>query len=192
VNRSPGQGLTLLQAREMQEKGAGKGPRRTEAQAEEAEEGWRGGGPGYSWWAYREVRSQRRGFQAQKVKKWESQRGGTGMGRRRWPLGPGSSAGQVQQRAPPRRTLSIAVSAAIIQNAQTLEAATALAGQIARAAAVFRVDEVVIFDEPPLLGTGPSASPTRVCPRVQARAGLASPACWQGCGRELGGSQRRG
>ncbi|GAB4843431.1 hypothetical protein Ancab_013393 [Ancistrocladus abbreviatus] len=43
-------------------------------------------------------------------------------------------------------TLSIAVSGSIIDNAQSLELATRLAGQIARAATIFRVDEVVVFD----------------------------------------------
>ncbi|KAJ4969317.1 hypothetical protein NE237_016018 [Protea cynaroides] len=43
-------------------------------------------------------------------------------------------------------TISIAVSGSIIDNAQSLELATRLAGQIARAATIFRVDEVVVFD----------------------------------------------
>lgn len=41
----------------------------------------------------------------------------------------------------------MAVSASCIENAQHLELATWLAGQIARAAAVFNVDEVVVIDE---------------------------------------------
>lgn len=44
-------------------------------------------------------------------------------------------------------TVSIAIPGGIIANAQTLELKTALAGQIARAAAIFNVDEIVIFDE---------------------------------------------
>lgn len=44
-------------------------------------------------------------------------------------------------------TVSIAVPGGIVLNAQTLELKTALAGQIARAAAIFNVDEIVIFDE---------------------------------------------
>lgn len=44
-------------------------------------------------------------------------------------------------------TVSIAVPGGIIANAQTLELKTSLAGQIARAAAIFNVDEIVIFDE---------------------------------------------
>ncbi|XP_022138246.1 putative methyltransferase C9orf114 [Momordica charantia] len=43
-------------------------------------------------------------------------------------------------------TVSIAVSGSIIDNAQSLELATRLAGQIARAATIFRIDEVVVFD----------------------------------------------
>lgn len=46
-------------------------------------------------------------------------------------------------------TVSIAVSGSIIDNAQSLELATLLAGQIARAATIFRVDEVVVFDSVP-------------------------------------------
>ncbi|KAM0872823.1 hypothetical protein ACQ4PT_022511 [Festuca glaucescens] len=46
-------------------------------------------------------------------------------------------------------TVSIAVAGSIIDNAQSLELATLLAGQIARAAAVFRIDEIVVFDSSP-------------------------------------------
>lgn len=42
-------------------------------------------------------------------------------------------------------TVSIAVAGSIIDNAQSLELATRLAGQIARAATIFRIDEVVVF-----------------------------------------------
>ncbi|KAL8139574.1 hypothetical protein V2J09_005595, partial [Rumex salicifolius] len=44
------------------------------------------------------------------------------------------------------RTVSIAIAGSIIDNTQSLELATRLAGQIARAATIFRVDEVVVFD----------------------------------------------
>ncbi|KAJ9182074.1 hypothetical protein P3X46_006105 [Hevea brasiliensis] len=44
-------------------------------------------------------------------------------------------------------TVSIAVPGSIINNAQSLELATRLAGQIARAATIFRIDEVVVFDD---------------------------------------------
>ncbi|KAH8500380.1 hypothetical protein H0E87_015587 [Populus deltoides] len=43
-------------------------------------------------------------------------------------------------------TVSVAISGSIINNAQSLELATRLAGQIARAATIFRIDEVVVFD----------------------------------------------
>ncbi|KAF6134773.1 hypothetical protein GIB67_002174 [Kingdonia uniflora] len=43
-------------------------------------------------------------------------------------------------------TVSIAVAGSIIDNAQSFELATRLAGQIARAATIFRIDEVVVFD----------------------------------------------
>ncbi|XBH96072.1 hypothetical protein VPH35_086536 [Triticum aestivum] len=46
-------------------------------------------------------------------------------------------------------TVSIAVAGSVIDNAQSLELATLLAGQIARAAAVFRIDEIVVFDSSP-------------------------------------------
>ena len=44
-------------------------------------------------------------------------------------------------------TVSIAVPGSVVSNAQTRELQTQLAGQIARAAAVYRVDEVIIFDD---------------------------------------------
>ncbi|KAK9161188.1 hypothetical protein Syun_007529 [Stephania yunnanensis] len=44
------------------------------------------------------------------------------------------------------RTVSIAVPGSIIDNAQSLELATRLAGQIARASTIFRIDEIVVFD----------------------------------------------
>ena len=44
-------------------------------------------------------------------------------------------------------TVSFAVPGSVVSNAQTRELQTQLAGQIARAAVVFRVDEVVVFDD---------------------------------------------
>lgn len=44
-------------------------------------------------------------------------------------------------------TLSIAIPGSILNNAQSPELRTYLAGQIARAACIFRIDEVVIFDD---------------------------------------------
>ncbi|KAE9611656.1 hypothetical protein Lal_00011477 [Lupinus albus] len=48
-------------------------------------------------------------------------------------------------------TVSIAVAASIIDNVPTLELATRLAGQIARAATIFRINEVVVFDNKSIL-----------------------------------------
>lgn len=44
-------------------------------------------------------------------------------------------------------TLTVAVPGSILENAQSLELRTYLAGQIARAACMFQVDEVVVFDD---------------------------------------------
>ncbi|XP_065593619.1 putative methyltransferase C9orf114 homolog isoform X2 [Cyrtonyx montezumae] len=44
-------------------------------------------------------------------------------------------------------TLSVALPGSILNNAQSLELRTYLAGQIARACAIFCVDEIVVFDE---------------------------------------------
>lgn len=52
-----------------------------------------------------------------------------------------------QQEKPPPPTLSIAVAASVIDNTQSAEQATAVAGQIARTAAIFNVDEVVVIDD---------------------------------------------
>ncbi|OQO00712.1 hypothetical protein B0A48_13203 [Cryoendolithus antarcticus] len=48
---------------------------------------------------------------------------------------------------PRTHTLSIALPGSIVANAVTPEQKTALCGQIARAAAVFEVDEIVVFDD---------------------------------------------
>lgn len=50
---------------------------------------------------------------------------------------------------PPGRsyTVSLALPGSIIENAQSAELRTYLAGQVARAAAVFNIDEVIVFDE---------------------------------------------
>ncbi|CAH2072377.1 unnamed protein product [Thlaspi arvense] len=45
-----------------------------------------------------------------------------------------------------RPTVSLAIAGSIINNTQSLELATRLAGQIARAATIFRIDEIVVFD----------------------------------------------
>lgn len=44
-------------------------------------------------------------------------------------------------------TVSIAVPGSILDNAQSAELRTYLAGQIARAACIFQIDEVIIFDD---------------------------------------------
>lgn len=44
-------------------------------------------------------------------------------------------------------TLSIAVPGSILENAQSPELRSYVAGQIARAAAIFQVDEIIIFDD---------------------------------------------
>jgi predicted SPOUT superfamily RNA methylase MTH1 len=44
-------------------------------------------------------------------------------------------------------TLSIAIPGSIIDNAQTKELKTYLAGQVARAAVIFQVDEIIVFDD---------------------------------------------
>ncbi|KRZ14917.1 Uncharacterized protein T11_5994 [Trichinella zimbabwensis] len=44
-------------------------------------------------------------------------------------------------------TVSIAIPGSIVENAQSFELRTYLAGQIARAACIFEVDEIIIFDE---------------------------------------------
>lgn len=44
-------------------------------------------------------------------------------------------------------TVSVALPGSIIDNAQSHELRTALAGQVARALVIFNVDEVVVFDE---------------------------------------------
>lgn len=44
-------------------------------------------------------------------------------------------------------TISIAVPGSILDNAQSAELRTYLAGQIARAACIFKIDEVIVFDD---------------------------------------------
>lgn len=69
---------------------------------------------------------------------------------------------------PPGRhyTVSIAVAASCIENAQNLELATLLAGQIARAAAIFNVDEVVVLDDVPGKQSGHVSSAAALFARV--------------------------
>ena len=44
-------------------------------------------------------------------------------------------------------TLSIAVPGSILDNAQSIELRTYLAGQLARAACIYKVDEIIVFDD---------------------------------------------
>lgn len=46
-------------------------------------------------------------------------------------------------------TVSITVPGSVIDNTQTVELATAVAGQIARTAAIFNIDEVIVIDDCP-------------------------------------------
>lgn len=60
--------------------------------------------------------------------------------------------GRVMERVPCRNeprhwTLSMAVPGSVVSNCQTRELRTLLVGQIARAAAVYQVDEIVVFDD---------------------------------------------
>jgi len=68
----------------------------------------------------------------------------------------------------PRPTLSVALPGSILSNAQSPELRTYLAGQIGRALAIYRVDEVVIFGELPAAGavSGPSSGPGRRRPSM--------------------------
>lgn len=53
-----------------------------------------------------------------------------------------------EESAPPTvSTISIAVPGSILDNAQSEELRTYLAGQIARAACIFKVDEIIVFDD---------------------------------------------
>eukprot|EP01138_Halocafeteria_seosinensis_P000650 gb/GECG01000666.1/.p1 GENE.gb/GECG01000666.1/~~gb/GECG01000666.1/.p1 ORF type:complete len:410 (+),score=49.29 gb/GECG01000666.1/:1-1230(+) len=58
-------------------------------------------------------------------------------------------------------TVSIAVPGSIVANAQSQELRTYLVGQIARAAAIFQVDEIVVFDDGTQLTSGSSVKPKR-------------------------------
>lgn len=44
-------------------------------------------------------------------------------------------------------TVSVALPGSIVDNAQSAELRTYLCGQIARAAAIFQIDEIVVFDD---------------------------------------------
>lgn len=55
---------------------------------------------------------------------------------------------EIQEKTTPAvSTVSIAVPGSILENAQSEELRTYLAGQIARAACIFKVDEIIVFDD---------------------------------------------
>jgi predicted SPOUT superfamily RNA methylase MTH1 len=64
------------------------------------------------------------------------------------------------------QTVSIAVGASCIENAQNIELATLLAGQIARAAAIFRIDEVVVLDDCPNVPDGEVSTAAALFARI--------------------------
>lgn len=57
------------------------------------------------------------------------------------------SAPVLAHREPRLYTVSVAVPGSIIMNAQSPELQTYVAGEIARAAAVFEVDEIIVFED---------------------------------------------
>lgn len=61
---------------------------------------------------------------------------------------------------PRRSTVSVAVPGSVVANCQTREQKTQLAGQIARAATIYHVDEIIVYDDKlsPRRGTGRSSS----------------------------------
>lgn len=79
----------------------------------------------------------------------------------------GSTSVTSDQGAPPRKkrkllndgnigrhwTISVAIPGSIMRNVLTQELRTTLAGQIARCLTIFKVDEVIVFDEPSSGGT---------------------------------------
>lgn len=52
-----------------------------------------------------------------------------------------------EQQIPTVSTMSIAVAGSILENAQSKELQTYLAGQIARAACIFQCDEIIVYDD---------------------------------------------
>ncbi|XP_033251861.1 putative methyltransferase C9orf114 [Drosophila miranda] len=58
-----------------------------------------------------------------------------------------ASAAQARMNKPNTSTLSIAVPGSILENAQSAELRAYVAGQIARAACIFRVNEGIVFDD---------------------------------------------
>eukprot|EP00903_Cladosiphon_okamuranus_P007158 g6950.t1 len=61
--------------------------------------------------------------------------------------GPVLTPGGPGQGKPRKHTLSIAIPGSVVDNAQNRELKTYLVGEIARAAAIFEVDEIVVYDD---------------------------------------------
>ncbi|BES95106.1 DUF171 [Nesidiocoris tenuis] len=51
------------------------------------------------------------------------------------------------KKSPKLKSIAIAIAGSIVDNVQTEELATYLAGQIARAAAIYKIDEIIVFDD---------------------------------------------
>lgn len=91
---------------------------------------------------HRERKEQRKIYREQNLlKKLEKQKKRTEQERQK-------SEKEIQEKITPTvSTISIAVPGSILENAQSEELRTYLAGQIARAACIFKVDEVIVFDD---------------------------------------------
>lgn len=91
---------------------------------------------------HRERKEQRKNYREQNmVKKLEKQK-------KREELERQKTEEEISEKTPPAvSTISIAVPGSIMENAQSEELRTYLAGQIARAACIFKVDEIIVFDD---------------------------------------------
>lgn len=56
--------------------------------------------------------------------------------------------------------MTLALPGSVIENTQTLERATAVAGLVARTAAIFCIDEVIVIDDAPNVGCAGLHGPT--------------------------------
>jgi len=66
----------------------------------------------------------------------------------------------------PYKTVSVAIGASCIENAQSQELGTLLAGQLARACAIFNVDEVIVLDDGPKGGSNEISAAAALFGRV--------------------------
>lgn len=64
------------------------------------------------------------------------------------------------------RTVSVAIGASCIENAQSQDLGTLLAGQLARAAAIFNIDEVIVLDDGPKYGNEEISAASALFARV--------------------------